>query len=70
VDISFASTHSRCVAWLTELILQMTRLYQRLPNQPLIPSRVLETDSNTSDGGGEGEDESSDDDHGAADDEE
>jgi hypothetical protein len=55
---------------LAGLTFRLTHLYQRLPNQPLIPTRVLDdSDSNASDGGKEGEDENSNDD-GATEDEE
>ena len=43
------------------LISQLTRLYQRLPNQPQIPTRVLDDDSNASEGGYGDEDENNED---------
>jgi len=52
------------------LIFQLTHLHQRLPNQPLIPARFLEADSDASDEGDEGEDEDGDEDHDTVDDEE
>jgi hypothetical protein len=45
--------------------LRLTRLYQRMPNQPPIPTRVLDVNSSTDDGGdwsgGEADDDESDD---------
>jgi hypothetical protein len=37
-------------------------LHQRLPNQPPIPTRVLDGDTDASDGGNEDEDENDDED--------
>ena len=54
---------------LAGLTFRLTNLYQRLPNQPQIPTRGLDDDSDASDGSEESEDYG-DDDCDATDDEE